>query len=133
MPTIADDSGLSVAQLGGKPGVYSARYAGEGCTYDDNNKKVINELKGLPEPHKAQFISFAIFYNGRTVHRSVGKLPGQIIEQFRGDNGFGYDPIFVPDGYTETLAEMTLELKNKISHRAIAFRNLKEFLLTTEV
>lgn len=133
IPTIADDSGLSVAQLGGKPGVYSARYAGEGCTYDDNNRKVIEELKDLPEPHRAQFVSFAIFYNGRTVHRAVGKLPGYIISKYRGMNGFGYDPIFVPDGYTETLAEMSLEQKNKLSHRSIAFRQLKEFLLTTEV
>lgn len=133
LPTIADDSGLSIEQLGGKPGVLSARYAGEGCSYSDNNEKVLKELAGLPEPHRAQFITMAIYYNGRTVQRAVGKLPGKIINEFRGNNGFGYDPIFVPDGYDITLAEMTLEEKNRISHRAKAFNELKEILLTTEV
>ncbi len=114
LPTIADDSGLAIEQLGGKPGVISARYAGEGCTFDDNNKKVLKELEGLPEPHKAQFVSLAIFYNGRKIERAVGKLHGRIIKEFRGSHGFGYDPIFVPDGYTTTLAEMTLDEKNKI-------------------
>jgi len=133
LPTIADDSGLSIEQLGGRPGVLSARYAGEGCSYSDNNEKVLKELSGLPEPHKAQFITMAIYYNGRAVQRAVGKLQGKIIHEFRGSNGFGYDPIFVPDGYDITLAEMTLEEKNKISHRAKAFNELKEILLTTEV
>ncbi|RJP63602.1 MAG: RdgB/HAM1 family non-canonical purine NTP pyrophosphatase [Melioribacteraceae bacterium] len=133
LPTIADDSGLSIEQLGGKPGVLSARYAGEGCTFNDNNLKVLKELEGLPEPHKAQFMSVAIYFNGRSLQTCVGKLPGKIIHDFRGSNGFGYDPIFVPDGYETTLAEMTLQEKNKISHRAKAFNQLKEILLTTEV
>ena len=133
LPTISDDSGLAIEQLGGRPGVFSARYAGEDCTFDDNNKKVIEELTELPEPHKAQFISLAVFFNGRTIQKAVGKLPGKIIHEYRGTNGFGYDPIFVPDGHEITLAEMTPELKNKISHRAIAFGQLKEILLTTEV
>ncbi|MCZ7603749.1 MAG: RdgB/HAM1 family non-canonical purine NTP pyrophosphatase [Melioribacteraceae bacterium] len=133
LPTIADDSGLSIEQLGGKPGVLSARYAGEGCTFNDNNLKVLKELEGLPEPHKAQFMSVAIYFNGRSLQTCVGKLPGKIIDDFRGSNGFGYDPIFVPDGYETTLAEMTLQEKNKISHRAKAFNQLKEILLTTEV
>lgn len=133
LPTIADDSGLSIEQLGGRPGVLSARYAGEGCSYSDNNEKVLSELDGLPEPHRAQFITMALFYNGRAVQRAVGKLPGKIIHEYRGTNGFGYDPIFVPDGYELTLAEMTLEEKNRISHRAKAFNELKEILLTTEV
>lgn len=133
LPTIADDSGLSIEQLGGRPGVYSARYAGEDCTFDDNNKKVLKELKDFPEPHKAQFLSYAIFFNGRNIHSAIGKLPGRIIKEFRGSEGFGYDPIFVPEGYDVTLAEMKLEEKNKISHRARAFNELKEILLTTEV
>ncbi|KUG25861.1 nucleoside 5-triphosphatase rdgb (dhaptp, ditp, xtp-specific) [hydrocarbon metagenome] len=133
LPTIADDSGLSIEQLGGRPGVLSARYAGEGCSYSDNNEKVLNELSGLPEPHRAQFITMAIYFNGRAVQRAVGKLPGKIIHEFRGTNGFGYDPIFVPDGFDTTLAEMTMEEKNRISHRAKAFNELKEILLTTEV
>lgn len=132
-PTIADDSGLSIEQLGGRPGVYSARYAGEDCSFDDNNRKVLEELNEFPEPHKAQFLSNAIFFDGRTIHSTVGKLPGKIIHTFRGTNGFGYDPIFVPDGYKITLAEMSLDEKNKISHRAKAFNQLKEILLTTEV
>lgn len=133
LPTIADDSGLSIEQLGGRPGVLSARYAGEGCSYSDNNEKVLKELAGLPEPHRAQFITMAIYFNGRAVQRAVGKLPGKIIHEFRGTNGFGYDPIFVPDGFDTTLAEMTMEEKNRISHRAKAFNELKEILLTTEV
>lgn len=133
LPAIADDSGLSIEQLGGRPGVYSARYAGEDCSFDDNNRKVLEELNEFPEPHKAQFLSNAIFFDGRTIHSTVGKLPGKIIHTFRGTNGFGYDPIFVPDGYEITLAEMSLEEKNKISHRAKAFNQLKEILLTTEV
>ena len=133
LPTIADDSGLSIEQLGGKPGVLSARYAGEGCTFNDNNIKVLKELEGLPEPHRAQFISCAIYFNGRSLQTTIGKLPGKIIHDFRGSNGFGYDPIFVPEGYETTLAEMTLQEKNKISHRAKAFNQLKEILLTSEV
>lgn len=133
LPTIADDSGLSIEQLGGRPGVYSARYAGEDCTFEDNNKKVLEELKNFPEPHKAQFLSYAIFFNGRNIYSAIGKLPGSIIREFRGTEGFGYDPIFIPDGFNITLAEMNLEEKNKISHRAKAFNELKEILLTTEV
>jgi len=133
LPTISDDSGLSIEQLGGRPGVYSARYAGEKCTFDDNNKKVLEELKDFPEPHKAQFIAYATFFDGRTIHNAIGKLPGRIVNEFKGTEGFGYDPIFIPDGYDITLAEMKLEEKNKISHRAKAFNELKEILLTTEV
>lgn len=133
LPTISDDSGLSIEQLGGRPGVYSARYAGDDCTFEDNNKKVLAELKDFPEPHKAKFLSYAIYFNGRNIHSAIGKLPGRIIKEFRGSEGFGYDPIFVPDGFDITLAEMTLAEKNKISHRAKAFNELKEILLTTEV
>lgn len=133
LPTIADDSGLSIEQLGGRPGVYSARYAGEDCTFEDNNKKVLDELKDFPAPHKAQFLSYAIYFDGRNIHSAIGKLPGEIINEIRGDKGFGYDPIFVPEGFNITLAEMELEEKNKISHRAKAFNELKQILLTTEV
>lgn len=133
LPTIADDSGLAIEQLGGKPGVYSARYAGENCTYDDNNNKVIEELKDFPEPHLAKFISFAIYYNGNSVHRAVGELRGRIIKEKRGEHGFGYDPIFIPENFDKTLAEITLEEKNKISHRAESFNKLKKFLIQLEV
>jgi len=129
IPVISDDSGLMIEQLDGRPGVYSARYAGENCTYDDNNKKVIEELNPFPKPHMAKFISHALYYDGEKECSGVGELPGKIIDTPRGKNGFGYDPIFVPDGYEQTLAELTLDEKNKISHRAKAFTKLKEIIL----
>lgn len=128
-PVIADDSGLAVEQIEGRPGVYSARYAGEKCTYEDNNLKLIAELYNLPEPHNAKFISYAVFYDGKNEIEAVGELPGQIINEQRGTNGFGYDPIFIPEGYNQTVAEIEFEEKNKISHRANAFNSLKEKLL----
>lgn len=128
-PVIADDSGLAVEQIEGRPGVYSARYAGEKCTYEENNLKLIAELYNLPDPHKAKFISYAVFYDGYNEIEAVGELPGQIINEPRGTNGFGYDPIFIPEGYEQTVAEMEFEEKNKISHRAKAFNLLKEELL----
>lgn len=125
-PVIADDSGLEIEQLNGRPGVYSARYAFEGCTYDDNNNKVLGELKDLPEPHKAAFVCCAIYYDGVNEICEFGKVPGKIIMERKGSKGFGFDPIFVPDGYDITLAEFELEEKNKISHRARAFEALKK-------
>ena len=128
-PVVADDSGLVIEQLDGRPGVYSARYAGENCTYEDNNFKVINELKKFSEPHKAKFLSYAVYYDGKNEIAVIGELPGQIINEQRGTNGFGYDPIFIPDGYNQTISEMDFEKKNKISHRAMSFNRLKEKLL----
>ncbi len=124
-PVIADDSGLAVEQLNGEPGVYSARYAGENCTYDDNNKKLIKVLEEYDLPHKAKFICSAIYYDGKNKITAVGELPGKIISEYRGTNGFGYDPIFLPNGFDRTLAELTTEEKNMISHRAKAFNKLK--------
>ncbi|TSA25394.1 MAG: RdgB/HAM1 family non-canonical purine NTP pyrophosphatase [Ignavibacteriales bacterium] len=128
-PVLADDSGLSIDQLNGRPGVYSARYAGENCTYEDNNLKVIDELKEFPEPHKAKFISCAVFYYDKNKIEVFGELHGRIIMDQRGTNGFGYDPIFIPDGYDKTISEFEFEEKNKISHRAKSFNVLKEKLL----
>ncbi|MEN8192083.1 MAG: RdgB/HAM1 family non-canonical purine NTP pyrophosphatase [Bacteroidota bacterium] len=128
IPVIADDSGLAVEQLNGEPGVYSARYAGENCSYDDNNNKLINVLKEYSSPHKAKFICCAVFYDGTKSFNAVGELPGEIISEFRGTNGFGYDPIFLTDGFDRTLAELSTEEKNKISHRARAFVKLKELI-----
>lgn len=128
-PVLADDSGLSIDQLDGRPGVYSARYAGVNCTFEDNNLKVIDELKSHPEPHKAKFISCAVFYNGKNKIEAFGELPGRMIMEQRGTNGFGYDPIFIPEGYNQTISEMDFEEKNKISHRAQSFNLLKEKLL----
>lgn len=129
MPTIADDSGLAVDQLNGEPGVYSARYAGENCTYEDNNKKLLLELTKHDVPHPARFICCAVYvdhYNKKSVE---GILTGRIINSFQGQNGFGYDPIFAPEGFDKTLAEFSLEEKNSISHRGRAFRKLKEEML----
>jgi len=130
VPVVADDSGLAVEQIEGRPGVFSARYAGEKCTYEDNNLKLIAELYNLPEQHKAKFICYAVFYDGKNEIEAVGELPGQIINEQRGTNGFGYDPIFIPDGHDMTIAELEFEEKNKISHRAKAFNLLKEKLLS---
>lgn len=125
-PTIADDSGLAVEQLNGDPGVYSARYAGEGCTYDDNNRKLLSELSGFTEPHNAKFICCAVYYDGVKYITVTGEVNGRIIKELRGINGFGYDPIFLPDGFNKTLAEMSLEEKNELSHRSKAFNKLKK-------
>ncbi len=129
IPVIADDSGLSVDQLEGRPGVYSARYAGENSTDEQNNVKLISELKGQPSPHPARFISFAVYFDGNNYISASGELLGEIILNPRGQNGFGYDPLFVPEGYSSTLAELSFEEKNSISHRAKAFNKLKEKLI----
>ena len=128
-PAIADDSGLIIEQLDGRPAVISARYAGDGCSYEDNNLKVISELWNFPEPHKAKFVSTALFYDGKNIIEAVGELHGKIIMEQRGTAGFGYDPIFIPDGYENTIAELSFEEKNSISHRAKSFNKLKELLL----
>ncbi len=127
-PTIADDSGLVVEQLNGEPGVYSSRYAGEECDDQINNKKLLEELKKYPEPHPAKFVCAAIYYNGEKRIVSFGEIKGRIIDKERGKNGFGYDPLFVPDGYSLTSAELDPAEKNSISHRFKAFNALKDRL-----
>ncbi len=129
IPAIGDDSGLTVEQLNGAPGVYSARYSGANATYESNNKKLLKELEKFPQPHKAAFVCAATYYDGNAVITAVGRLKGEIIKEYRGQNGFGYDPIFKPEGYEKTLAEITLEEKNKISHRGKAFSELKQLLI----
>lgn len=128
IPTIADDSGLVVEQLNGEPGVYSSRYAGEKCDDQANNKKLLGELKKYPEPHPAKFVCAAIYYNGEKKIVSFGEIKGRIIGEERGKNGFGYDPLFVPDGYSFTSAELDPSEKNSISHRFKAFNALKDQL-----
>ena len=128
IPAIGDDSGLVVDQLDGRPGIYSARYSGENATYADNNKKLLKELTEFPAPHYAKFICVAAYFDGSNNVYKAGEIKGQIIKIPRGTNGFGYDPVFVPDGYNKTLAELTPEEKNKISHRAKAFGEMREIL-----
>ena len=130
MPVVADDSGLEVSQLNGEPGVYSARYAGEGCSYDDNNNKLLDALSTLPQPHNARFVSCAVYYDGVNKLVASGYLEGIIIKEKKGSNGFGYDPIFQPNGFNQTISEMTFEEKNKISHRNKSFTKLKDMMLT---
>lgn len=128
--TLADDSGLCVNALGGDPGVYSARYAGEGCTYLDNNRKLIKALKDVPA-HKrgARFVSVVALYSeGKRVKVIRGECFGRITESIAGENGFGYDPVFIPKGETKTYAELSKPKKNHISHRGRALAAMKEFL-----
>jgi XTP/dITP diphosphohydrolase len=127
-PVFSDDSGLVVEQLDGRPGVISARYAGVNCTYDDNNLKIIKELENFSEPHRAKFVSTAVFYDGEQIIEAVGELYGRIIKEQRGTNGFGYDPIFIPDGFSQTIGELEFEVKNRISHRAKSFEKLMNLM-----
>lgn len=123
----ADDTGLEVEALNGEPGVYSARYAGDGHNAEANMLKLLQNMEGI-ENRKAQFrTAFALIINGKE-HLFEGIIKGEIIKTRRGNSGFGYDPIFVPEGYSQTFAEMGNELKNKISHRAIATNKLCKFL-----
>ena len=126
LPTIADDSGLVVEQLNGAPGIYSSRYAGDDGNDIANNRKLLTELKKYPHPHKAKFVCSAVYYDENNSHTSEGEISGRIIEDERGTNGFGYDPLFVPENYEKTLAEFESEIKNKISHRYQAFIKLKK-------
>lgn len=122
LPALADDSGLEVEALGGEPGVYSARWSGEGCTYADNNAKLLRELSGKSN-RRAQFRTvIALARPGEEPQTVEGSVQGIIIEELRGDQGFGYDPLFMPDGYNQTFAELPADVKNKISHRARALR-----------
>ncbi len=126
LPALADDSGLEVDALGGAPGVYSARYAGEPCDYAANNAKLLRELDGK-EIRRARFRTvIALARPGAEPLTVEGKCEGIILDELRGSHGFGYDPLFVPDGYTETFAELSSDVKNKISHRANALMEVSK-------
>ncbi|MBI9035924.1 MAG: non-canonical purine NTP diphosphatase [Bacteroidales bacterium] len=123
----ADDTGLEIEALNGRPGVYSARYAGDACTPDDNIRKVLEELNGI-DNRKAQFRTvISLILDGKE-YQFEGIAKGEIIEERIGKDGFGYDPVFRPEDYQETFAEMAMDLKNQISHRGRAVRKLIEFL-----
>lgn len=133
--TVADDSGLMVDYLGGAPGVYSARFAGEECDDAKNNEKLLKHLEGLSaEDRKAKFVSVItlMFPDGNTIV-ARGECPGRIIETPTGENGFGYDPLFVPDGLSKTFAQLSDKEKNSISHRARALEKLEEILTEREI
>ena len=123
---LADDSGLEVSALGNAPGVYSARYAGEPCNHANNNAKLLRELEGKPD-RSARFRCVAALSDPAGRAETVsGSCPGRIIGKLRGAQGFGYDPLFVPDGYEQTFAEMGNAQKNQLSHRGRAMSLAKE-------
>ena len=130
LTAVADDTGLEVDALGGRPGVYAARYAGEEATYEDNCNKLIRELSGVPrELRTARFITVAaIAVPGEPVQVARGVLEGCITESPVGAGGFGYDPVFYVPELHATLAEISADRKNRISHRAKAFLQAKELL-----
>ena len=124
--TIADDSGLEVAALNNAPGVYSARYAGEPCSYPANNAKLLRELQGVADRRARFRCAIALRAPDGREWTVDGSCNGQIILEARGSNGFGYDPLFVPDGFGLTFAELDGETKNRISHRGHALRRAAE-------
>ncbi|MEK6334449.1 MAG: RdgB/HAM1 family non-canonical purine NTP pyrophosphatase [Acidobacteriota bacterium] len=130
---LADDSGLEVDALGGAPGVFSARYAGEAASDLVRVDRLLAELSKIEAAKRnARFVSVVVIANeeGRILNASTGVCEGHIASAPRGENGFGYDPVFIPLGYDSTFAELTPNVKNRISHRAQALRSARDFLLT---
>jgi XTP/dITP diphosphohydrolase len=130
--TLADDSGLEVDALGGAPGIFSARYAGEGASDKERTARLLDELKGFSAGERsARFVSAVAIADchGQIINTSVGTCEGKIEFSPRGSKGFGYDPIFVPSGHDQTFAELISEIKNQISHRAHALLAARQFLL----
>ena len=123
----ADDTGLEVAALDGAPGVYSARYAGEHCTFDDNINKLLAALDGESN-RTAQFRTVVCLIEGGKPCYFEGKVEGQILTERYGEGGFGYDPVFMPDRFAVSFAEMPAEVKNMISHRGMAVKQLVNYL-----
>ncbi|MEI6434715.1 MAG: RdgB/HAM1 family non-canonical purine NTP pyrophosphatase [Bacteroidota bacterium] len=127
MNCFADDTGLEIEALQGRPGVYSARYAGEGCSFDDNVDKILLELQGS-ENRKACFRCVICMIMEGNEYFFEGRINGAVIDVRRGKDGFGYDPVFVPDGHKQTFAEMPAWLKNGISHRGMAAEKMAAWL-----
>lgn len=127
---IADDTGLFVDALNGEPGIYSARYAGEPVSYTNNNKLLLKKLENTPiEKRTAHFKTvIAVIFEDGSKMMAEGRVDGKIAFEKRGQNGFGYDPLFIVENTNKTFAEMTEEEKNKVSHRARALMNLREKL-----
>ncbi len=130
MPAFADDSGLSVQALNGAPGVYSARYAGENATDADRIAKLLKEMQGVKDRSAAFVCVITLAYRGKVFVSFCGEVKGKIAEMPGGNGGFGYDPIFIPDGYDKTFAELGNSVKDRISHRAGAFEQAVDFIRT---
>jgi len=130
MPCTADDTGLFVDALDGAPGVYSSRYAGEDVSYKGNRRKLLCDLDGVPLISRtAYFRTVVCYYYAKGKYEIFdGVCEGKILFEERGENGFGYDAIFLANGYDKTFAELDIEEKNRISHRAKAFEKFKEYL-----
>ncbi len=131
LPTIADDSGLMVDFLDGAPGVFSARFAGEEGDDGKNNKKLLELMEVVPPgKRRGKFVSvITMVFSPEDIIVARGECPGHILYQTVGENGFGYDPLFAPEGYEESFGQLPVELKNRISHRARALAALREQLL----
>lgn len=128
LPVLADDSGLVVEALGGAPGVYSARYAGEPCDHAKNNEKLLSALKDKTNRNAAFTTTVVLRYPDGSYLTASGSATGKILTEARGENGFGYDPVFYSDDLGCTFAEATPEQKNSVSHRARALHNLQSVL-----
>lgn len=127
---LADDTGLFVDALNGEPGVYSARYAGEECSYEANNAKLLGALAGVtPEKRTARFKTVIALIDEKGAEYIIeGVCEGRILDEKKGSAGFGYDPLFLPEGYEQTFAELGEDIKNKISHRARAIYLMRDKL-----
>ena len=129
LPALADDSGLEVFFINGKPGVRSARYAGKNASDEQNNDKLLAEMRGVaPRRRRAQFKAVLALVGADYEETTEGICTGMLGESPHGTNGFGYDPIFIPDGYKKTYAELTADEKNRISHRAKAAEKMRDVL-----
>lgn len=128
---MADDTGLFVDALGGEPGVHAARYAGEEVNDKKNNEKLLSKLKGKSlEERKARFLDvITLITEDKKIYTVIGECKGTIALDFRGPRSFGYDPLFIPEGYNQTFAELGADIKDKISHRAKALENLRNTLI----
>lgn len=131
IPVFADDSGLEVEALNNEPGVNSAYYAGLPRNHEANNQKLLRELSGKPN-RNARFVTVITLIDKGQIHYFEGEVKGTIATALSGKSGFGYDPLFIPDGHTQTFAEFTAEEKNAISHRGRAVRKLIEFLMQSQ-
>lgn len=130
LPALADDSGLFVDALGGRPGIFSARFAGSDADDTANNRKLLTDMTGIPSSERTAAFHCVLAFclpNG-DCKTFDGRLPGIILEESQGEEGFGYDPLFLVPEYGQTLAQLSLEIKNKISHRGRALRKFKRYL-----